>query len=131
MLQPALLPLVGNRWTPFVYSIDVVGIDLSDAAFKAQVRLGPGTPGTPLVDLANATAGTQGISVTVATVGGVTTSTVTMRINEPVMEGLPAKPGAELGDDAVLFWDLHVTAQGLSKAVYFRGPFIVKNGATQ
>lgn len=129
MIQPATLPLVGNRWTPLVYTIQVTGADLSAATFKAQVRLLPGTSGTPLVDLATAALGAEGISCTSATVGADTVSTITLRVNQSTMSGLPVAPAT--GDDVTLYWDMHVTRTGFSKAVYFRGPFTVLAGVTQ
>lgn len=129
MIQPAPLPLTGNRWTPFVQDIAVTGVDLTGATFRAQLRLQPGTPGDPLVDLQNATAGSEGVSVQVATVDSTTTSTITLRINETTMEGLP-EPDSP-ADDLALWWDIQVTRSGYSKAVWFRGPFTVLPGVTQ
>lgn len=129
MIQPADLPLTGNRWTPFVQGIAITGVDLTGATFRAQLRLEPGATGDPLVDLQNATVGSEGVSVQVSTVDAVTTSTVTLRINETTMEGLP-EPGVP-GENVDLWWDIHVTRSGYSKAVWFRGPFTVLTGVTQ
>lgn len=128
MIQPATLPLVGNRWTPLVYTIQIVGADLSAATFKAQVRMLPGTSGAALVDLATASLGAEGVSCTSTTVGADTISTITLRVNQSTMSGLPV--ASETGDDAKLYWDMHVTRSGFSKAVYFRGPFTVLAGVT-
>jgi hypothetical protein len=126
MIKPATLPLVGGRWVPFVLDIELEDVDLTGATLEAHVRLKPDTPGAALVDLDQVAAPAQGLSFTVA--GG--SSTIRMRINETTMEGLPA--ANETGDDAVLWWDMHVTRPGVhEKSVYFRGTFTVQAGVTQ
>lgn len=131
MEQPGLLPLHGDRWTPFVRTLSFSGIDLTSAVLKAQIRLSGDTPGSPLVDLDTViTAGTEGLRLlSAALVDGVMTSVVYMRINESTMEGLPA--GNEPGDDVELAWDMHITPAGGVKEKYLYGPFVVRAGVTQ
>ena len=130
MIRPGTLPLTGGRWVPFKpYEIEFRGVDLTGASFAAQVRLTRDTPGTPLISLTGASSPAEGISVSVDASGDLPVSTIQIRINEATMEGLPA--AGEVGDDLELFWDMHITPSGGTKAVYFEGPFIVKGGATQ
>lgn len=123
--------LVAKRWEPFVHTIDFVGFDFTGATFLAQVRLFPDAPGVPLVDLATVTtANTQGIRlVGVTTANGIPTSSVYIRINEPVVEGLPfpSEPGA----DNPLAWDMQIVPSGGDKYRILEGRFIVDSGVTQ
>ncbi|MFS0736924.1 hypothetical protein ABC347_07730 [Sphingomonas sp. 1P06PA] len=107
------------------------GFDLTGATLRAQVRLLPDIAGTPLVDLPTVTsASTEGLRlISVATTGGVTTSIVGIRINETTMEGLPLPD--EIGADALLYWDMHVTPSGGLKQRWLAGTFTVRAGVTQ
>lgn len=138
MIVAGVLPLSGSRWTPFEAELRLNGLNLTGAAMLAQVRLTPDTPGAPLVDLPTvATNNTQGIRlVRVEVIDFAPVSTIVIRINEPIMEALPAAP--ELGHDTVLAWDLHINlfaefnpALPAIKQRYLRGPFIVQSGVTQ
>lgn len=131
MIQPAWLPIVAHRWVPFKYQIAFQGIDLTGATFAMSVRSTRDAT-SAAVTLANAASPSEGISVSVATALGVTTSTIELRIVEASMED-PAKfPLAPaIGDDLVYFYDIHITPSGGTKAVYFEGSFTVKGGATQ
>ena len=121
------LPLADKR-TPFVEAIAFQGLDFTGAAFLMHFRNQPGDTGTPVISLANATAGTQGLSVAVATSGGVPTSTLTIRIDEATMEALPfASPTSEY---LILHYDLHITPSGGTKRVWLRGLFYVDPGVT-
>ncbi|QAY77931.1 hypothetical protein [Sphingosinicella sp. BN140058] len=123
--------LVANRWEPFVHTIDFEGLDLTGAAFKLQVRLYPDAPGAPLVDLATVgSAGTQGVRLLgVETGAGLPISHVSIRINEPVVEGLPSP--AEIGRDTDLYYDLQITPVGSDKFRVIEGKFTVHAGVTQ
>lgn len=138
MIRPGTLNLSGDRWTPFEATLRFRGVDLTAAGMKAQVRLTPDTPGPPLVDLETvSTTNTQGVRlVGVETVDGVKTSTFRLRVNEAVMEALPA--ATELGGDSILAWDLLITPNaalnpGLRaiKQRWLRGTFTVEAGVTQ
>ena len=121
------LPL-GQKRTPFVESIAFTGLDFTGATFLMHFRNQPGDTGTPVISLANAVAGSQGLSVAVATSGGVPTSTLTIRIDEATMEGLPfAAPTSEY---LILHYDLHITPSGGTKRVWLRGLFYVDPGVT-
>ncbi|NOW44117.1 hypothetical protein FHW96_000244 [Novosphingobium sp. SG751A] len=116
--------------------IVVLGLDWSDATYAMQIRAAPGDTGDPLVSLANAAAGSQGISaaydadyvhpITGATVGA---TTIRPQIDETTMEGLPVNPD-DPASPIYLWWDMHVTAAGLPKAVFCQGKFTVDPGVT-
>lgn len=125
MITPATLHLTANRHAPFVYMIEVPDYDLGAATLAMQIRLVPDAPGSPLVDLAIAAAGSQGLSVVVAAGD----STITIQIDEATLEALPA--AGETGDDLDLWYDMAVTPSGGVKSIWFRGLFTVRAGVTQ
>jgi hypothetical protein len=55
MAKDARQPIAGWRNEALVLPIRVVGLDVTGMALRAQVRLAPGTPGAPLVDLTTQT----------------------------------------------------------------------------
>lgn len=142
-MDPATVPLTGDRWTPFVHTIEYQGANLTGAAFLMHVRLTYDATGSPLV-VAGVTL-TYGGTATVdehLTAGRITEapdgmagtdslplSIIDISIPEATMETLPF-PG-ERGDDSTLYYDMHITPSGGSKQVWFRGPFIVRAGSTQ
>jgi hypothetical protein len=130
-MTPGTLPLTANRWTPFIYVIDFEGYDFTTADFAMQVRLRRDAPGDALVDLTNATAGSEGISVAVALDGDdVPTSTVTIQIDEATLEPLLLNAG-KAGADQALVWDIHIEDAGLPKQRWLQGPFTLAAGSTQ
>lgn len=130
MITPGRLDLTVQRWTPFVYQIDFKGLDFTGAAMAMQVRLYRDAPSAALISLANAAANAEGLSVSVATADGVTTSTVQIRINETTAEGLLLNAGKP-GDDITLVYDLHITGGGFPKTRWIEGALIIRAGATQ
>lgn len=130
MITPGKLDLTVQRWTPFVYQIDFEGLDFTGATMAMQVRLYRDAPGDPLIALANAAANAEGLSVLATSVGGVTTSTVQIRINETTAESLLLNAGKP-GDDIALVYDLHITGGGLMKTRWIEGSLIIRAGATQ
>lgn len=130
MITPGKLDLVAQRWSPFVYVIDFVGLDFSAATFAMDVRLYRDAPGAALIALTNAASNAQGISVSTSTTEGVITSSVQIRINETTLEGLLlASSGA--GRDVELVQDLHITGGGFIKTRWTEGKFTIRAGATQ
>ena len=152
MITPGLLPLGADRWTPFVATLNLIGVDLTSAVLAAQVRLYRDAPGVPLVDLAQvATGASEGVRLiyagsdtvanhitagrlTEAPTGYVSGDTLALtqigiRINETTMEGLP--PGGKAGADVELAWDIHITPSGGLKGKWLYGPFTVRSGVTQ
>lgn len=121
------LPL-GQKHAPYVESVNFKGQDFTGATFLMHFRNLPGDTGTPIIALSNASAGTQGLSVSVATVSGVPTSTLTIQIDEATLEALPF--GAPADDYLKLHYDLHITPSGGVKKVWLRGLFYVDPGVT-
>lgn len=133
MILPGVIPLEGDRWTPFLTAVYFEGIDLTDATFRMHIRLLPDTPGSPLVDLETVvSSAAQGVRFIgygpQDALDGKDGSAVTIRINESTMEDLPE--ASEIGKDSVLHWDLHVTRSGL-KQRWLAGTFTVRAGVTQ
>ena len=123
--------LDANRWEPFIHTIDfAAGVDWTTANYLMQVRATKDAGGSALVDLTTVgSVSTQGVNVLgSSTVDGVLTTSVSIRINEATMEGLPEP--AELGDDLVLYWDMQVTPSGGNKMRILEGKFTVKAGVT-
>lgn len=130
MITPGKLDLVAQRWTPFVYVLAFEGFDFTGATFAMDVRLYRDAPGAALISLTNAASNAQGISVSVATVDDVPTSTVQLRINETTLEALLLS-AAGAGKDVVCVYDLHITGGGVAKTRWVEGSFTIKAGATQ
>lgn len=128
-MTPAQAQLTALRYQPFIYAIDIVGFDWSAATLALQVRSDRAAPGTALVDLSRATAGTQGLSTTVATTGGVPTTTLTIQIDQTTIDALPGFP-----DDpnalVQLRYDLVVTPAGGVKQRWLEGVFAISEGVT-
>lgn len=126
-------PLVALRWQPFKETFPIEDIDFTGATLAMQVRQYPDAPGDPLISLTNQTSPAQGLSVSVATVDGVTTSTIEVRINETTIEALLPFPdnGVEAGQPVGLVYDMHITATGFPKHRWFYGSFTIKPGVTQ
>jgi hypothetical protein len=129
MITPGKLDLIAYRWTPFVYVIDFEGLDFSAATFAMDVRLYRDAP-SAVLSLGNAASNAQGISCSVATVEGVPTSSVQIRINETTLEPLLLNAGAP-GQDIKVAQDLHITGGGFPKTRWTEGAFIIRAGATQ
>jgi len=132
-MTPGRLDLRVQRWVPFLYSIEVPGIDLSAATvLRAQVRLYRDAAGDALLDLTKQTAGTQGISVTSATVDGSPTSTIVIQIDEANLADLLPYPdsGVPAGSDVALVWDLVITCAPFGKRRWLEGSFTIVAGVT-
>lgn len=150
-MTPALIPLAGDRRTPFTATLQLEEIDLTGAVLAAQVRLYPDAPFDPLVDLAQVTTGAaEGIRIiyagsdTVANhiaagrieeapqgMADADTLELTLlgiRINETTMEGMPE---GQPGQDIAFAWDAHVTPSGELKQKWLYGPFVVRAGVTR
>lgn len=122
------LPTAHKR-TPYVFGgIRFEGYDFTDATLAMHIRHLPGDAGSPVVSLTNASAGTQGLSITVLTVGAVTSTYLTIQIDEATMEALPAASPASAPLE--LYYDLHITPDGGVKQVWLEGKFVVNPGVT-
>lgn len=128
-MTPAVAQLDAFRWAYFKEAIPFEGIDFTGATFALQVRSYTDAPDPPLVSLANTASPAEGISVSVATVNGLPTSTVEIRINETTIEGL--RFTSPRGGDLTLAYDLVITLTGLGKRRWLEGPFVVHAGVTQ
>ncbi|NTS64147.1 hypothetical protein HRV97_03095 [Sphingomonas sp. HHU CXW] len=107
----------------YEFPLRVVGVDLSGepgVALAMQVRLGPDTPGAPLVDLIKVTNGNaEGLRVAgVTVIDGAPVSDVRIRINKSTRQALPY--AGEVGDSAPLSYALLIA--GVTRLV---GSFIV------
>lgn len=128
MIFPGNVPLRAYRNTPFVQVFTLANYDLSAATFAAQVRSYRDAPGSPLITLGNASAGSQGISCTYSA----PTSTFIIQIDEATIDALLPYPanGVKQGADVPLYWDLHVTGGGLIKTRLLQGTFTIEPGVT-
>ena len=126
-------PLIADRWTPYVYTPRVEYHDYTGATLAMHIRQNWDATGTALLALANASAGSQGLSIATVTVDGRTHTDITIQIDETTLEGLmpPTTSGAAPGSDVALVYDLHVTPSGGTKFVLVRGAFTIIAGATQ
>jgi hypothetical protein len=151
MQSPGRLPLDGDRWTPFVRTLQFEGIDFTGATFAMQVR-DRKDGGALRADLETVDSGSsEGVRLIyggTATVDehieadrideipqgmsgddDLTLSLVGIRINESTMEAMT--PATEIGADATAYWDLHVTPSGGLKDLYLFGPFTIRAGVTE
>jgi hypothetical protein len=117
-------PIEAWRTNPHVEVINITGLDWTGAAFRLEVRdrRDGGQIRATLNEVGSPT--TEGVYLSVATVDGVPVSTLSVRFNEATMEAMPAAP--EPGDDAELYWGMHITPSGGVKFMAFDGPFTVK-----
>lgn len=129
MIAPGYVELTLYRWQPNIVSFAFVGRDFTGATFRAQIRAYLDAPDPALVTLENAAAGSQGISVAVATDGGVPTSTVTLQFDEVTIEGLPFSNPR--GTDPAFVFDLVIDPTDDMKRRWIEGPCIIRGGSTQ
>lgn len=130
MQRPGRLPLEGDRWTAFVRTLTFQGADWTGATFAMQVR-DRKDGGFLRADLGTvASASAEGVRlISAGLVDGVMTSVVGIRINETTMEDIDA--ATEAGEDADIWWDMHITPSGGVKQKYLYGPFKIRAGVTQ
>lgn len=130
--ETASLPLAGYRNAPFTAEIEVVGFDLTDAVFAMQVRDEKTATATLRADLSTVTTAIEGIRLaSVATVGGVTTSVIAIRIDQATMAAMDvAEDRGEPGTDQDIFFDLMITPDGGDAFVGYAGTFTIQAQAT-
>ncbi len=129
MFATATIPLVANRWVPFIDWIAVEVFDLTGATFSLQVR-DRWNGGAIRADLETVgTLAEEGLKLEVTTVDGLTTSKVNIRINETTMEAIPL--AADPDGPTALVYDLHCNPAGGQKFVMARGDFTVVEGSTE
>lgn len=129
------VPFVDEDGATFVF----FGLNWTGATFLAHIRQHPGDTGTPLITLANAAAGSQGVSVAVVpdytyvdpkTKEPVTgqASKVLIQIDEATLEALAL--GSPSDCPLELCYDLHVTPTGGVKQLPVHGKFTILPGVT-
>lgn len=133
MITPGTRHLVAPRWVPFVHTIRYKNLNLTGATFRTHIRRNWDALGAALINLTNAAAGAQGISIVTVTDAEGTHSDVTIQIDEANLEALepPATSGVSPGADVPLVWDMHITPSGGTKYVSLRGTFTIQAGSTQ
>ena len=135
----AILDLTAFKRVPFLepdgVTVAILGPNYTGAAFSMQIRNIAGDTGAPLVSLASAASGGQGISVTYNAsyiydeAGSVSpASLILIQIDEATIEALALNNPAD--KPVILAYDLHVTPTGGVKRVELRGQFIIMPGVT-
>lgn len=129
------LDISAFKRVPFIARVPFVGVDWSSGAtFALQIRALPGDTGTALVSLAGASAGSEGVSASYDSAyelpdGTTAAATVlTIQVNEATLEGLSLS--ARASEPVNLYYDLHVTPSGGTKAVQIFGKFDLYPGVT-
>lgn len=124
--------LVVQRWAPKTFDIPCEGFDFTGETATMQVRLYPDATGDPLLNLAMTTSPAQGLSISVATEDGATTSTLQIRIDETTIEALLPFPanGQDPDADVALAYALHI-GSGQTKRRFLHGSFIIQPGANK
>lgn len=136
------IDLTAYKRVPFIdedgATIVFVGENFAGGAYAMHIRNNPGDNGTPILSLAGAAAGTEGISVTYDTEyvyvdeNGAEqegpASLVLIQIDEATLEGLSL--GTPSDKPVSLYYDLHITPSGASKRVVAEGKFIINPGVT-
>lgn len=156
MFGTGTLALAANRWTPFVHTIAFLGYDLTGADFAMQIRDyrdggaeradlatvgGVGIEGITLVYAGTATVAVhiaagrlEAIPDGYAEDDDLTLTLLSIRLNEPTVEGMPfagVDGEGEVGEDLDLYWDLLITPAGGVKFRALEGVFTIKAGVTQ
>lgn len=126
------VPLAGVRSAALVEpegEFVFAGWDFTGATFRLEVRdRRNGGELRAALDTV-ATAAEEGVRIaSVEMVEGLPVTTLRIRINETTMEAMPEP---DPGEDAKLFWGLHVTPAGGIKFQAFDGPFTVKASAVE
>lgn len=133
MKTPARADLTARRYQPFILIVDAVGQDWTGADLKLQVRATQSAPGAALIDLSVAAAGSEGLSISVATTLGIPTTTLTIQIDEATLTATTPYPGngLEPNTPVSLRYDLVVTPSGGIKQRWLEGAFIIVEGVTR
>ena len=127
------LDLSVKRNAPYLETIEFEGLDFTgDTGTKLQVRSHKGAADPADLTLTIQSAGTEGLSWSVATVEGVVISTLTIDIDEATIDALlPASTnGQKAGTDVARYYDLLGTAVGLIRDRLLEGRFNILEGVT-
>jgi hypothetical protein len=126
-----------DKRTPFKDDFIFVGQNWTGAAFLMHLRNLSGDTGMPIVALASAAAGVQGVSAVYNpaysyVLDGVATTEpatiITIQIDELTLEAIPLATPAD--KDLTLSYDLHVTPTGGLKERELFGNIILTPGTT-
>lgn len=160
MDTPARIDFAGDRYVAFLRTVAFIGYDFTGATFAMQVRdrkdggtvratLGtvgvmPSVEGVGLFFGGTATVASHiatgrltsviydytnpDTGVNYVSSDSVVLSVLRIRIDETTMEAMPF--AAEVGDDRLFYWDLHVTPSGGVKDKYAGGDFLLRAGVT-
>lgn len=139
-MTAATLPLVAERNQPFLDTVEFRGLDLTGGTFKMELRQyrGLAAVGSPILALANATAGSQGLSVAVSVDGaGMPTSVLTIQIDKSTIDAIQpftvtaGVPNRSVGKiDLTLAYDLKIAATGIPEQRAVEGSFTIHEGVT-
>ena len=110
-------PIGTRNFAPLSKTAIFRGVDLSGAAFAAQVRALPDAGGAALLTLTCAPVLISG------------DTWLTVSAIETAIEGLP--PAAELGRNSEFYWDCDMTPVGGVKQMIFGGEFVRIAGVSQ
>ncbi|MGV8954235.1 MAG: hypothetical protein ACOH2M_24265 [Cypionkella sp.] len=131
-MTPATLNFDIQRNSPFLESIRFRGLDFTAGTFAMQFRAYRGATGAALIDLENATAGTEGLSVVVTTEGGIPVSEVFFQIDKTTVQATLPWPanGQKAGTDVPIEYDLKVTGGGVDDQPMVAGTATIRERVT-
>jgi hypothetical protein len=124
---------------PLVYSTFIAGVNLTTSDFLCHIRHKFGDTGVPIITLASAAAGVQGVSATYMPALTyydcysrkditVPATVVTLRVDETTLEAVTlANPTHQ---PLQLVYDVHNTPIGADKYVAYGGEFYLFPGST-
>lgn len=122
MFETVNAPIELHRNVPFQGFLYIIGVDLTGAAARFEVRDRP--DGGELRVGLNAAASGDSVRISAETIDGVATTTIEIFITETTIETLPMAP--EVGDDLPLFYGLQLTPVDGTKFLAFQSTFLVK-----
>ncbi len=129
--------LTAYKHAPFLFTFVMLGYDWSAATFAMEARTGKGehVADPAPIALANATAGSEGISASYdanyidgETCQVVGATIVTGQIDKATLEALDY--ASNEADGLVLYYDMHVTPSGEATRVWPYGTLTVEPGVT-
>ena len=133
-MKAARYDMRAQRWAPFFDTLTFIGLDLTGQPMAMQVRGYRDQEGTPLIDLAVAAPGAEGLSVIVTTDDAdVPTSVVTIQVDQDTIDATLPYPesGVRAGSDVSVFYDFKSPAVGLPLRRWVEGAFVIAAGVTQ
>lgn len=131
-MTPATLNFDILRNQPFVDTIRFRGLDFTGATMAMHFRQYRAATGDPLIGLANATAGLEGLSVVVTEEDGITISIVTIQIDKTTVNATLPWPanGQKANTDVTTYHDLKITGGGLPEMRWVQGIAPIREGVT-